>query len=643
MSSFRRKILNRRKKEVKIPDVYIYSPGNAVYLNGSGGQLFNASSDNLRFVCICKRDDVDTPNPWQSTVTSYDRSMEQYLSALPIPKGATRVVFHFENPYLNGYLIQSGINIWNDQEEIIFNAGWTDAGVYHDIDLTKYPTAKWLFSAMRIKDDSKASLVGTGFLGLASELIGQHIDFYFDNDTDMDEEDYSKPVKVELTDMEVGDASLWFTNPNDTTYLNLNVCLWRQSGNDRRKAVLVRRDSIKNPITWGNQYPFSGVELANDTMSQYSLIPIPKNATSIRAIHTNDNVRLGFGIADGVHSMIFYNTGWIYAGTETTVDLTQYPDGKYITMIIGTNPDGDSAKPYVGLAKDTIGLSIEFYVNRVGFKDGEPKFGVTEDISTYSGDLYRNVYDSTSGKWYELNDSDEYEEYGVVEIVQSLDDTTKYLGKKVLTMDSHLYEWNGKIWIDYGVATRDNPTKQYIVLPVPENNKVFASKADMEAYDRPWVGMIAYVGSDEYRYNESFKWQSTASWIEVETGQWIESTKTVDGYTVYMSNSNKGVNSGWAYVKVRWSGIPDFKMYLCSYAEGTFDFSIAYALDNEKTTQLLNTSGFQKDPSAGISSFKECSYPNDGGEHFAWVAYKKDGSVNNYDDRGYLAIPNEYM
>lgn len=31
-------------------------------------------------------------------------------------------------------------------------------------------------------------------------------------------------------------------------------------------------------------------------------------------------------------------------------------------------------------------------------------------------------------------------------------------------------------------------------------------------------------------------------------------------------------------------------------------------------------------------------YPNDGGEHFVVVTYRKDVSVNNNDDRGYVAI-----
>lgn len=267
--------------------------------------------------------------------------------------------------------------------------------------------------------------------------------------------------------------------------------------------------------------------------------------------------------------------------------------------------------------------------------DKKPKFDVTANIETYNGD-YRYVYVSSREAWFVKNEGGQYEAYGVVDTVASLDSITKYLGKKVVK-GGRMYEWNGKTWIDYGTAT-----KPYIFIPTPENYKVFASKEEMNAYDRPWVGMIAYVGENEYEYKSSFMWTPTSSWVKVETTEWIESSKQVAGYHTYMSNSNKGVNNGWAYAKVTWSGIPDFKLYLCSYAEGSYDYSIAYAIDSEKASQLLTTSGFQKDPSAGISSFKECSYPNDGGEHFVWLAYRKDGSVNSNDDRGYLAISEEY-
>ena len=128
--------------------------------------------------------------------------------------------------------------------------------------------------------------------------------------------------------------------------------------------------------------------------------------------------------------------------------------------------------------------------------------------------------------------------------------------------------------------------------------------------------------------------------------QWVESTKKLDGYLVYMSNSNKGVGGGYASMKIKFKGNPDFKIWINSYAESRYDYTIAFNLDVDYPTSnpstgstgvKKHTSGFQKDPIT-IDSFKEVDYPNDGGEHFVVVTYRKNNGRNVYDDRGYVAI-----
>ena len=128
--------------------------------------------------------------------------------------------------------------------------------------------------------------------------------------------------------------------------------------------------------------------------------------------------------------------------------------------------------------------------------------------------------------------------------------------------------------------------------------------------------------------------------------QWVESTKKLDGYLVYMSNSNKGVGNGYASMKFKFKGKPDFKIWINSYAESPYDFTIAFNMDvdyptsnpdNSSTGVKLHTEFFQKDPTT-IDNFKEVDYPNDGGEHFVVVTYRKNGYGDMYDDRGYVAI-----
>ena len=129
--------------------------------------------------------------------------------------------------------------------------------------------------------------------------------------------------------------------------------------------------------------------------------------------------------------------------------------------------------------------------------------------------------------------------------------------------------------------------------------------------------------------------------------QWVESNKTLSGYKVYMSNSNYNVDNGYASMKFKFKGMPDFKLWINSYAESNYDYTVAWNLDVNYPTSLpswtddgakAHTSGKQYDPANGLTAYTEVDYPNDGGEHFVVVTYRKDSSVDNNDDRGYVAV-----
>lgn len=126
--------------------------------------------------------------------------------------------------------------------------------------------------------------------------------------------------------------------------------------------------------------------------------------------------------------------------------------------------------------------------------------------------------------------------------------------------------------------------------------------------------------------------------------QWSASTKTIDGYNVIESYSNYNVDGGVAWVKVVWKGIPNFWLYINSYAESG-DYTIAYKMDLDPngdtgSSYMTNTQNYQLDPTT-INAFEYVrGYSNDGGEHFAWICYKKDLYNSYNDDRGRVAVPN---
>ena len=130
--------------------------------------------------------------------------------------------------------------------------------------------------------------------------------------------------------------------------------------------------------------------------------------------------------------------------------------------------------------------------------------------------------------------------------------------------------------------------------------------------------------------------------------QWVASTKKLDGYLVYMSNSNKGVANGYASMKIKFKGEPNFKIWIHACAEYYNDYTIAFNLDVDYPTTLPSSvskgvkdhtqNSFTFEFVTSIDDFTEVDYPNDGGEHFVVVTYRKNKNIDEYDDRGYVAI-----
>lgn len=136
-------------------------------------------------------------------------------------------------------------------------------------------------------------------------------------------------------------------------------------------------------------------------------------------------------------------------------------------------------------------------------------------------------------------------------------------------------------------------------------------------------------------------------------GQWEQTTAVpnpnstlYDG--VYRSASNYYVSNGVATMYITIKDCSSFKMYIRSYAESRFDYVMVSQLDKTITnsssysdTSLVkaHTRGNQQSGTA-ISNYTLVSFEGiDGGEHRITVLYRKDGSVNNGDDKGYLLIP----
>ena len=77
-------------------------------------------------------------------------------------------------------------------------------------------------------------------------------------------------------------------------------------------------------------------------------------------------------------------------------------------------------------------------------------YDITNNISTYTRRDFKTVFDTTSNKWYILNNLNNYEEYGIYG-----DGFDTYYQGKLVIVNGHEYEWNGTEWVDLGEATEE--------------------------------------------------------------------------------------------------------------------------------------------------------------------------------------------
>lgn len=131
--------------------------------------------------------------------------------------------------------------------------------------------------------------------------------------------------------------------------------------------------------------------------------------------------------------------------------------------------------------------------------------------------------------------------------------------------------------------------------------------------------------------------------IENVKGSWGESSKTVSGYKVYESKGSYNVNNGYDLAKITFSGYPSFTFLYGSYGESSYDYMKISPLDyssaqnwtgSSSSGHLLSTSGKQSSSAPNLSY----TFTNDGGEHFFYILYRKDGSTNSGADRGYIGF-----
>lgn len=167
----------------------------------------------------------------------------------------------------------------------------------------------------------------------------------------------------------------------------------------------------------------------------------------------------------------------------------------------------------------------------------------------------------------------------------------------------------------------------------------------MDIRRRALIGGIKKATSGGFNTDGSYTVNLNGQWEETTAVPNPDST-LYDG--VYRSASSYNVNNGVSIMYITITDCSSFKMYIRSYAESNYDYVMVSQLDKTITgstsysdTTLIkaHTRGNQQSGTA-LSSYTLVEFTGiASGEHTITVVYRKDSSVNNGDDRGYVLIP----
>ena len=162
----------------------------------------------------------------------------------------------------------------------------------------------------------------------------------------------------------------------------------------------------------------------------------------------------------------------------------------------------------------------------------------------------------------------------------------------------------------------------------------------------------------------SYTYMGVTATTTITQGPWVDASYTVNlnsqwqtssksnpdssVYDIYESYSNKGTGNSGASMYINIDGYTNFKLYIRSYAESSYDYVMVSQLDktltynssySDTTLVKAHTRGNQQSGTA-LSNYTLVEFTNiDGGAHTIQIIYRKDSSVNNGDDCGYVLIP----
>lgn len=132
----------------------------------------------------------------------------------------------------------------------------------------------------------------------------------------------------------------------------------------------------------------------------------------------------------------------------------------------------------------------------------------------------------------------------------------------------------------------------------------------------------------------------------------VSTVSVIDGLNCYQSTNYKKANTNAIMKIIIPANYGDtFTCYLRSYGEASYDYAIVSKLDETECPSsgsdgrtYKHTRGISKSGTA-LTDYLECTYniADTSVPHHIWVNYHKDGSGDNYDDRGYILLQSHVL
>ena len=155
-----------------------------------------------------------------------------------------------------------------------------------------------------------------------------------------------------------------------------------------------------------------------------------------------------------------------------------------------------------------------------------PCFAVVNDISQYSDTEFEDVFNKADGKWYKLNNLNQYEEYGVYGSGRTI---TYYEGK--LTIDGdYEYIYSGSSWVNVGEVSGGTATLPDVPFTVNYNAKNYDANTKTLFKTSGQLADVDAVLSKVPTVNDGY--------LTISNG----TKATISGYQTYFNRDNNNPN-----------------------------------------------------------------------------------------------------